>query len=104
MSDIGRLIHTTKQVCSDCENGRLQVRARKVIVMVKGEETTEESQYLYCPVCENEETEYKDKKQDKNKHREIKPVVEVKEVKNYGRYKERYAVKTGYDRGAKRSH
>lgn len=98
MSDIGRLIHTTKQVCSDCNKGKLQLRARKNSILVKGENLDEEEKYLYCPVCENEE-EYKDKKQDKNKHREIKPVVEVKEVKNYGRYKERATTKGGFNRG-----
>jgi uncharacterized Zn finger protein (UPF0148 family) len=42
---------------------------------------TEETKYLYCPVCEYEEV-YLDKKEDgRNKHREIKEVKEVREVK-----------------------
>jgi predicted methyltransferase len=82
MSDIGRLIHSTKQVCGDCESGKLQLRGRKITITVKGEDLTEETKYLYCPVCEYEEV-YLDKKEDgRNKHREIKEVKEVREVKN----------------------
>jgi Zn finger protein HypA/HybF involved in hydrogenase expression len=80
MADIGRLVHSTNQICGDCESGKLQIRGRKIVVTVKGEELTEETKYLYCPVCEYEEV-YLDKK-EKNKHREIKEVKEVKSAYN----------------------
>lgn len=97
--EIGRLIRTTNESCNECSNTHLQLRARKVVLIVKGEEIEEESQYLFCSICENE-IEYKDKKINKNKHREVKE-IKVKEVKN-GRYKERPNFKTNSVRGFKR--
>jgi hypothetical protein len=71
--NIGRLIRTTPEVCRWCGKSHLQIRAIKIMVMVKGVETEEENQFLRCPKCENEE-KYIDKKINKHKHREIKEV------------------------------
>lgn len=105
--EIGRLVRTTKELCGECGTAHLQLRARKVDALVKGEILSEEQLYLYCPTCENEQ-EYKDKKLNKKKHREIKEVIEVKEVRKErdygGRDKKRgYAPKSN-DRGFKRSY
>jgi hypothetical protein len=100
-STLGRLVKTTEKRCLEC-NSHFQLRGRNEVVMVKGEELSEEIFYLHCPKCGNEE-EYIDKKLNKNKHREVKEAVEVKEVKNYGRYKERTIFKSGFNRGVGRS-
>lgn len=96
LNNIGRLIHTTPEPCQWCGKAHLQVRAIKVMVMVKGVETEEENQFLYCPKCENEE-EYIDKKMERNKHREIK------EVKDERSDKKRNSAKKVSNRGFGRS-
>lgn len=96
LNNVGRLIRTTPELCQWCGKAHLQVRAMKVMVMVKGVEMEEENQFLYCPKCENEE-EYIDKKMDKNKHREIK------EVKDVDSNKKRNPTKKVFNRGFGRS-
>ena len=101
---IGRLVKTTKEICQWCGKGHLQIRCVEVVVLVKGEDVLEDRKFLLCPVCGSQE-QYKDKKQDgKNKHRELKKVEEVKEVKKYGHDNKRKPVKSSFDRGIKRSH
>ena len=61
MDSIGRLKHTTSQKCSNC-GFNLQLRARKVTQLFRGEELTSETDYLFCPMCEHEEEIKKQKK------------------------------------------
>jgi len=101
MNNLGRLIRTTNETCSMCGRGKLQVRALSKDILVDGTEIEEEEKYLACNNCDHEES-YIDKKENKKKHREIKEVIEPKEVKNYGRYKERATIKGGFNRGVGR--
>jgi hypothetical protein len=102
MFNLGRLVRTTDETCSECGRGKLQVRALSETFMVEGVEMQEDKKYLVCNKCDHEES-FIDKKHDKkNKHREIKEIIEPKEVKNYGRHKERPNFKTGNDRSSSR--
>lgn len=101
MNNLGRLIRTTNETCSMCGHGKLQLRALSRAILVDGTEIQEEEKYLTCNNCDHEES-YIDKKENKKKHREIKGVIEPKEVKNYGRNKERANFKTGFNRGVGR--
>ena len=103
MENLGRLIRTTDETCSVCGRGKLQVRALSVNVLVDGVEIKDEKKYLSCNKCDHEES-YLDKRENKRKHREIKEVFEPKEVKNYGKYKERSTVKSSFNRGFGRGH
>lgn len=49
-SDLGRLIRTLKERCSEC-NHPMQLRARKVNSLVRGIENTEEEEYKVCSYC-----------------------------------------------------
>lgn len=46
---LGRLIHSLKEKC-ECGH-TLQLRARKVHTVVRGEELVEEEEYKSCPRC-----------------------------------------------------
>ena len=88
--NLGRLIRTTNEICSECGRGHLQIRGKQVNILVDGTEIQEEKKYLACNKCDHEES-YVDKKEDKkNKHREVE-VYEVKRNDNFN--KERYSTK-----------
>lgn len=101
-SNIGKLVRTTKDLCEYCNRGHMQIRCIQVVVMVKGEEILEDKKFLLCPNCGDQEA-YIDKKENKNKHRELKKVEEVREVRNGG-HKERHSAKSGINKTPKRSY
>lgn len=57
--NLGRLKHTTKDVCEECEKAKLQLRVRTV--------DTIEIEYLYCPRCRFEKQDKRAKLVDKYK-------------------------------------
>lgn len=57
----GRLKHTTKETCPECNRGKLQLRIRESVQTIVDKvkridysEIVDEVEYLVCPVCEYE--------------------------------------------------
>lgn len=82
-SELGRLIRTLKEKCPVCTHP-MQLRARKIISLLRGVETIEEEEYKCCSVCdfESEIRDHKKRKQVFDKTAFVKEPVEEKK----GRY------------------
>lgn len=87
IENLGRLKHTTKETCEDCEKSKLQLRVRNV--------ESADVEYLYCPNCGFEK--YKDrvklvdiyKKQAKEISEFEDKVAKKQELKNKNNYRRR---------------
>jgi hypothetical protein len=88
--NLGRLIRTLPDKCPLCHSS-MQLRARKIIVLVRGVEEDDEEEYKVCSVCDNElEIRQKDRKKRKrvfDKTAYVPEVIDKKEGR--GGYKKR---------------
>lgn len=80
-NDLGRLIRTLKERCPNC-NSVLQLRARKKTQLVRGMETTTETNYICCVVCDYE----KGVKKKGKDHPNIDKTIWIDQEENKERY------------------
>jgi hypothetical protein len=89
-NELGRLIRTLSEKCSACHSP-MQLRARKIDILVRGVEESDEEEYKVCSVCGEEvEIRYRDIKKRKkvfDKTAIVSDAVEKKEGRN--EYKQR---------------
>ena len=103
---LGRLIHSLKEKC-EC-GSPLQLRARKVHTVVRGEELVEEEEYKSCPRCGLEvEIPIRDRKKrvehfDKTKL--VKEPVDDKKRRSSASDNKQHSVKSGDAKTGRTSH
>ncbi len=89
-SDLGRLVRTLKDRCGEC-NFPMQLRARKIVSLVRGVENEAEEEYKVCSNCQLEvEIPLKERKKrvehfDKTAY--VKEPLENNKRDNNARYK-----------------
>ena len=84
-NNLGRLIRTLPEKCPLCHSP-MQLRSRKIKVLVRGIEEQEEDEYKICSVCDNEvEIRQKDQKKRKRVIDKTAFIPEVIDSKKEGR-------------------
>jgi hypothetical protein len=101
MSDLGRLIRTLSRKCPSC-NHPLQLRERKVLGLVGGEEIEKAEEYICCSVCDYDE-EVRDSKKRVVHFDKTHFILEKKEKSNANDYK-RNGIKSGNFKGGRGSY
>lgn len=97
-AELGRLIRSLKEKC-ECGHS-LQLRARKLSVVVRGEQQFEEEEYKICGFCHSEiEIPFREKKKrvehfDKTKL--VKEPVEEKRPRRYDKNASTNPKRTGF--------